>query len=251
MESSHRLAALMQRKRTIKPVYVHVWIPPALYGATPEWINAACMRALMSMQEGIADTMLSAREALFSAPSNRGQFPAFAGETVFAVEAWSAHELVSCLESANPAGPSHAVASDVGFPAHGSAWGDFQDLPVDRLSVLGLASGFEPGQFTRASLTLRLPPDIFPNPQDRLIQFLRGSYVACNLRKSGARYVLEIPPKSAKKKSVFGGEMADSAWGFEMVLSIGPKFSLAGFLAMFGDRAAHLAAQVVFSDLVW
>jgi len=248
---ARQLGAISQEKQRIKPVFIRAWVPPAFASVTTEWLNAACVRGILGDHLDMAGNLLSAREALFRAGANRDQFPASAGETVFALEAWDPAQLVSDLFPSVTCPQGRSVGEDGLPPSESSALDVDVNRPPDSVQVLGLAPGFEPGRFTRASLALRLPLEHFSAPGDRLVKFLRGSYVACNVRRVGARSVLEMPKKSAKKKSVFAGGFEEVDGCTVMRLTVGPKFDLGKFLASFGGRGQHRYAEVAFSELVW
>ena len=251
LADARRLAEMLQKKRRARPVFVRAWIPPTFCGAEPEWLNAACLRSILGRQACVCDNLLSAREALFSAPANRGQYPAFAGETVFVLEAWDPAQLVFDLFPSEPCALHEPTGAGEPFRARLPALGFDEGGASEEVRLLGFAAGFEPGRFSRATLTLGLPREHFPDPGDRLVRYLRTSYVACNVRKVGAKTALEIPKKAVKKKSVFGGEIEEDDRRTVVRLTVGPKFDLGGFLASFGERGSHRYAEVAFSDVMW
>ena len=83
------------------------------------------------------------------------------------------------------------------------------------------------------------------------MQFLRQSYVPCNVRRTGETYSLVLPKRALRKKAVFAGEYTELAGSTNLRLTVGPKFDLGAYLGSFGGRGHHRWAQVAFSDLVW
>ena len=248
-----RLGAMMREKSRLKPVYVRVRTPATVAGTAPEWLNAWVLRALLNSYPELVDSLLSARESLFTVGPGRERYPIFYGETVFALKAWDARALVeTVLRDAGPPGQvppdgsgASASVQDRGPSSEAAGSGD------DSTAVLGLAELFEPGTFTQAHLALKLPVEHFAGAGERLVHFLRQSYVPCNVRRVGEMVSLVLPKKSVKKRSVLAGGYEETAQWTYLRLTIGPKFDLGGYLRSFGEPGGYRRAQVAFSNLVW
>ena len=100
-------------------------------------------------------------------------------------------------------------------------------------------------------IDMTLPVDWFPDAGERLRDYLRDSYVACNLRREGQGYRLDLPPKARKKRVLFDGEFEEVEGQFFARLVVGPKFDLLGFLKSFPQPERYRNAEVVVSALEW
>ncbi|HHS98377.1 MAG TPA: radical SAM protein [Chloroflexi bacterium] len=218
--SPARLRELVRAKRRLRPVYVRLRLPSAVAGAVPEWVNAWVMRGVLQACPEQVDNLLSARESLFTVGDNRKRYPhGLYGETVFAFRAWDAEALLEALATA----------------------GDRLQEFFDYLSPV---EGFEPGRFSRATLGLILPADRFPDAAHRLRDFLRDSYVPCNLRREGERLYFDLPPKALRKRVLFAGWGRQEEGQCHLHLEIGPKFDLLSFLRSFEQPGADRLARM-------
>jgi hypothetical protein len=249
--SPESLAVLMQEKRALRPVYVRVWVPPSLSNATRQWLDAACLRAILRSHPSLVETLFGAQEALFSVGANSDRYPVYGGETVYALRTWDTAALRSELFPSGPPAREALAAAMSARTAGPERRGEEREEAPGRLAILGPAIGFEPGRFSQATLTLRLPTRHFPQPADRLVRFLRSVYVPCNVRRVGAGRVLDLPARALKKRHVLGGQIEDEGGSTLVRLVVGPKFDLEAFLKSFGGRARYRHAQVAVSDLVW
>jgi len=219
-----RLQAVMQAKRRLQPVYVRLRLPPLVSGVSPEWMDAWVLRGLLAAYPALTDGLLSARESLFTVGENRRRYPGLWGETVFAFRAWDPDVLLSAITGAAPRTPP-------GF------------------EFLSVVERFEPGRFRRMALSLTLPAAHFPDAGRRLLDFLRASYVPCNVRREGAGYRFDLPPRSLKKRVLFEGEYRQDDAHFVARLVVGPKFDLRAFLRSFGAPGLCHLASAAASDL--
>ena len=112
-----------------------------------------------------------------------------------------------------------------------------------------------PGEFARLHLDVHLPGEHFSNPRVRLEEYLRGAYVRYSVRREEERYRFDLPPKTFKKKILFGGffETRESKEGEEFFasLDVGVKFDLMAFLQTFGGKGLHHHARVQVSMIEW
>lgn len=214
------LRALVSRKRSLRPVYYRIRTDGALSGTLPEFLNAFVFRRLLAAVPDLVENLLTVRESLFTVSPNNRQFPTLGGETVFALRAWDPEELRRAL----------AGLSDLG----------------EGVAVIGPVEAFAPGVFAAARLEAVLPLP-FAEGRAALERYLRASYVPFSLRREGEGYRLEVPPKGAKKRVLFGGWLAPDPEGFRAELEFGPKFDLLEWLRVGGVavedtrlRVAHL-----------
>lgn len=209
-----RLSEVMNRKHRLQARYFIVRIEPWLSGVRPEFLNAFVFRGLLMLYPELVSNLLTVRESLFTVAPNAGRFPGWSGETVFAFRAWDMTSLEQMLTGG---------CSTEGF------------------ELIGPAEGFTPGAFSRLEVELRLCAGSFSEPRARLEQYLRSVYLAYTLRKEGNEYRFELPPKSLKKKVLFGGSFELNDEGFYARLEIGPKFDVKAFLRTFsmGEEPPH------------
>jgi hypothetical protein len=230
------LQALMQAKRHLSPIYVVLRLPTSLNGVGREWMNAWVLRGLLAAHPDLTENLLSAEESLFTVGENRRRYATLCGETVFALTAWDAGEVVDRLTRD---AREHA------------RWDEEDGSRASGPQVVSLAEGFEPGRFQRARLSLALPLGEFQQAGRQLVAFLRASYVPCNVRHDGAGYRLDLPAKALKKGVLFEGRYRETADRFLAELVLGRKFDLMGYLRSFDGPDRHRLAQVVISDLEW
>ena len=213
----------MRAKRRLDPLYIHVRLPAEVAGTSTEWLNSWMMRTILSRQPTLVDNLLSAQESLFTTRDNLRLYGPYYGETVFALRAWDADDVLQAL---------------------------LQDHRLGDL-ILGLAEGYEPGRFQSMHIDMTLPVDWFPDAGERLRDYLRDSYVACNLRRENHGYRLDLPPKARKKRVLFDGEFEEVEGQFLARLVVGPKFDLLGFLKSFPQPERYRNTEVVVSALEW
>lgn len=210
------LERLMTMRRRLQPLFVTLDLPDTVAGTTPEWTRAFVLRALLAALPEQTDNLLAAQEALFTRADFRERFTALYGVLPFALTAWDRDALRAALL------------------AHGETLAD----GVRLVDVLPAA----PEGFIRAELSLNLPPEVFPAAHEVLRDFLRASYVPCNVRRQGGWWMLDLPPAALKKKAVFAGQYAPETGALR--LTIGPKFDLVGYLRRFSAPGAWRRARV-------
>ncbi len=248
-----QLRSMMAAKRRIRPLYVRVRLPRVVAGTATEWTNAWLLRMLLRDNPLQTDNLLSAREALFAVGANRDRYPTFYGETVIALRAWDEEALTAGLlggttgaRLAAPARAEYAGSEGLSALAPEGACGRCGEV-----EILGSAEGFKPGEFKQVRVSLKLPEEHFAGAGRRLVEFLRASYVPCNVQRAGKAYALVLPKKALKKKSVISGEYEENSDLCTIELVIGPKFDLGAYLRSFGDPERCRQAQVAFRELVW
>ena len=211
-EDVQELSRITRAKQRLVPVYREVRLSreTALLGT--EWMESWLMRRFLALCPGQIDNVLSIRESLLAPSSALGAEVPWFGRTVAAVTAW------------DPRSFAQAVS---GVP----------DLfEAER-------PGFVPGSWTDMRISLWLPAADFPDPVDRLAEFLRNAHAPVTVRKrNGASFTLDVPEKSARRKAVLAGRGTRSDGGTTMELVLGAKFHLADFLSSFGGSGASRSA---------
>jgi hypothetical protein len=221
-----QLQEVIARKRRLRPAYFTLRLDPLLAGVRPAFLNALAFKEILTRYPELADNLLAVRESLFTVHPNDRRFPIMGGETVFALKAWDVEALEHAL--AEPGEPA-------GMGCH----------------IVGPAQGFTPGTFTRLHLDVHLPEALFPAPQARLEQYLRGAYLPYSLRREGSRYRFDLPRKALKKKILFGGFFEAQEDSFFASLDVGPKFDLMALLRAFGEQNLFRHARVRVSGIQW
>jgi hypothetical protein len=171
---------------------------------------------------------------------------------VFALRAWDREALLEIVlrDAGRPllaspdASPACAAASERTAIR-------LETVPGESTVVLGLADSFEAGTFKSADVVMKLPANWFPHAGERLVKFLRESYVPCNIQRADRKCTLVLPKKALKRRSVLMGEYEQDAQWTRLSLTVGPKFDLGEYLRSFGARGVHRRAQVAFSRVVW
>jgi radical SAM superfamily enzyme YgiQ (UPF0313 family) len=219
-----RLRRQMRTKWRLDPLYVRLRLPSLVQGVEPEWVNAWAMQQLLAAHPGQEENLIAVREALFTEQENERRYGVLPGESVFALIAWDTAALARAL-----AEPDAQAGADVAF--------------------VSLEEDFEPGEFERLTLSLRLPAAFFPQAGNRLRDYLRENYVPCNLRREGEGYCFDLPERALKKRVLFEGCFEERAGNFEMRLEVGPKFVLLDFLQSFEEPDHYRRAEIAVLSL--
>ena len=215
-EYLRELNKVIVEKRHIKPIYMRVRLPPSLAHTRPEFRDAVVFRELLTMFPAWTDHLLAVRESLFSIRPNADAFPAMYGETIFALKAWKAADIVEAIQQGG-------------------------QVTQGLIEVVGVEEDFIPGTYGRLTLDIRLPPGHFAQPRQRLEAYLRGEYLPYGLRRDGGGYRFDIPPKGQKKKLLFDGVFEVDEQTFRARLIVGPRFNLLAWLESFGRGYSRYA----------
>lgn len=257
------LQETVRAKRRLEPVYVQLYVPEQVAGASPEWLNAYFFRRLLAILPEQAENLLAVRESRFNVGGNAGRFPCWYGWSTFALTAWEPEALMATLEAYRQ-GDFVTFAAVECFAAN----------PSSRVACLGLQTScvfpelfFEEeldpfyvqvpydvayGGPVRGEtleelrLRFRLPLAHFPDAAQQLRAFLQKNYVPTNLRRWDAGGRFDIPEKSQKKKSLLRGDYREVDGNWDFLLEVGPKFDLRGYLRSFAgpDRAREVRVLV-------
>lgn len=215
------LPQLLRTKWRLKPLYVHLRVPPALSWTEPEWRNAWALRTILAAAPDLEDNLLAVRESLFSTRELRGRWGMPGGETIFALKAWEPTSLAARLR---------ALA-----------------LP----GLLGVAERFMPGVFETARLHLTLPVEIFPQADVQLRDYLRAMHLPVNLRRTSEGVHFDLAPKALKKRIVLEAAGVSTEKAYTLTLHVSSRFDLLDFLRSFADPYAYRRAEVIVSELRW
>jgi radical SAM superfamily enzyme YgiQ (UPF0313 family) len=214
-----KFTALMDAKAKLRPFYGRFGLAPELAGATPEWLNAFVLRELLAAQPDQAENLLSVREILFTAGDNAARWPVFSGETIFALKAWDAEQLLAAL---------------AGYSSEKVRWlgQEFPSLGKDSTPV-----------FQALEIELQLPTEFFPDAENVFQRWLKERRIAFSLRRTEHGLSLQLDPK--KKTFLTKAELERHEGETRLNLTAGPAFDLAGFIAAFGDPNLARRADVV------
>ena len=211
--------ALMKAKAKLRPVYGRFWLAPELAGATPEWLNAFVLRELLTVLPGQAENLLGVREILFTPSDNAARWPIFSGETIFTLKSWDTAKLLAVL---------------AGFSSEKIRWLGlvFPNLGKDSVPV-----------FQTLEVELRLSTKFFPAAEYVFQHWLKARRVAFSLRRTDHGLNLQLDPK--KKTFLTKAELERHDAETRFLLTAGPAFDLADFIAAFGDPNLARQAEAV------
>ncbi len=271
-----KFAALMEAKAKLKPVLVRCWLAPELAGATPEWLNAFVLRALLAALPDQAENLLSARENLFTVGDHAARWPLFSGETVFAFKAWEPDRLLAALEKSSTGGgdlwsPSaaidrrysnnHLVGGSSSSRERQPASQSTRELELPPTKAATQTTGMlrwlgpvfpslgKDGApvFQALEIEVRLPQEFFPDAGNVFQRWLKARRIAFGLRRTPAG--LKLEPDAKKKAFLLAAEIAEHPDAALLRLTVGPAFDLADFLASFGEPGLARRAGVVVQRL--
>ncbi len=221
------LAALVRAKRRMLPRYVGARLPESLSGATPEFLEAWLMRAVLSRCPELIGRLFRVGEALWSSPENRDRF--VTGMTGYCVLALHGLDEAVGDEPPRLSGESFAKA----VAALGAALGS----PVHEIDALP-----EP-----AGMVVRIVLPGAPDQQDllkRVRAYLTDLRLNAVERRTDGGRLFEIAPKDQKKRilksvAVVSGQV-DGASASPVVLDGGPRLDVSKFFRNPADRALTL-----------
>jgi len=212
-EAPAAMTELMRRKARLKPVYLVLEVPREAAGGSPEWLEAWMLRRLLEGHPALAENLLSVRETLFAGLGPRERFPPWYGRSVFALTAWEP-EALAALPTA---------------------------LPADPQAELPSAS---PPQVAEMRLRLELPERFFPRAAERLAQYLAAEHAPATIRRAGEDLLLQPGPRALKRKVLLAGAVRAAGDTTIAKLTVGPRFRLRRYLAIFPEPEAWRRALV-------
>ncbi len=219
-EDVRTMANVIQQKRRLKNTFIKVKLPRSAAWKSPEWMSAYLMRQLLAWLPDEVENILSLRESLFYYGELEARLGGVTGWTVFALKAWDNAQFLKALSP-------------------------FSEQTENGLQILG--DDFTEGTFSRASLHVELPTQLFPKSANVLAKFLQEQYCPCNLRKTETGTLLEISDKGLKKKQIFSATIETNGSMTVLNLEIGKHFDLLSFLKQFphGDWRLGGFAEII------
>lgn len=201
----HSIREAVAAKHRLKPRLAVFDLAPQLTGATPEWKGAAILRAILAAAPDLAGGVMSAEDVLWGHRELADRFPDIHGHTVFAVrardDAWAKLE---------------AVLSSL-------------DSPREGLRFIRWADGFPAGGFTKCELEVGFEPAAQDLPA-RVQQALKELPLAFELRTGdGGAREYRIAAKDQRRKTVLSARLVPPGERWQLLLTIGPKFSWSAF----------------------
>jgi radical SAM superfamily enzyme YgiQ (UPF0313 family) len=207
------MGELMEKKRRLRPVYVTARLPREAAGMGAPWVDAWLLRTFLAGHPAEADNILSVNGTLAAGTAmNADDLPWF-GQTVAAVIAWDAVRLARSL--GNTAAPLGAIVQD-----------------------------FDPEAVKTISVRVELPAQFFPDPAQRLTDFLRDAHAPVTLSRSEDTATFTAAEKSLKKKMLLAGTCRTSDSGAVFDLRIGSRPFLREWLESFGESRTARRALV-------
>ena len=204
---------LLRRKARLRPLYAALAVPREAAGASPEWLDAWCLRYLLAAHPELTDNLLDARQCLLGGQGARDRFPPWFGRALFALTAWDPEAVRAALGGA---ARDPAAAAE---PPAAASW-------------------------QRLELTLHLPARFFPRAGDRLLDYLVAEHAPATARREDAGLRLEPGARALKKKVLLAGRTRATAAGELLELAIGPRFSLRRYLERFPEPEVWRQALV-------
>ena len=202
------LARLDASKRQLAPLYRSVNLPDAYSGHQAAFVNAELMRHLLRHHPALMDNLLSVKEALFTAGDNEERFPVPSGRTVVAFRAWDRQALNRTLAAATP-----LIGGEV-------------------------ASGFQPGAFSKASCLLHtalLPRDVAQSAS----AWLNSLHLPHTLCRAGEGWQLDPAPAALKKKVIYTFTLQPIEGGTCVALDCSSKLPLREWLVRLPRHATQ------------
>ena len=203
------VARIEADKRRLPRIYLRATLPDDFAGHSPAWVSARLMQTILARHPELSDTLLDAKESLFSAGENEERLVIPSGETVLALRAWDAAAVTA------------AVAGTRAL---------FGAVPLQH--------AFTPGTFARATWQLFIsaaPREAAQMASD----WLSGLRLPHTLRREGDAWRLELAPAAAKKKCVFELLVTPAPDGTCMTLTFSPKASLHDLLSRLPRLPGH------------
>jgi hypothetical protein len=206
------LGELTERKHRLRPIYVTARLPRETAGMGTPWVDAWLLRTFLSSHPSETDNVLSVTGIRAAGAAMSADDLPWFGRAVAAVIAWDTARLARSLHDAGPLGP---VLPD-----------------------------FDPDGETTTRVRLELPGRFFPDPAQRLADFLRDAHAPVTLSRSGETATFTAPAKSLKKRMLLAGTCTSSEAGSVLDLTIGSRPFLRQWLESFGDPETARRALV-------
>ncbi len=218
ISTARALAELLRAKRRLKPLFVTALLPRGTAGMGAPWIDAWLLRKFLAAHPEEADNVLSVTGTLGAGAAMSADDIPWFGRTVAAVIAWDSARFTRCLGDAG--GPLGAVVQD-----------------------------FDPRAVAKVSLRVELPRAAFPDPAQRLADFLRDAHAPVTLSRTGDATRFTISDKSLKKKMLLAGTCRSTEADAAFDLQVGPRPFVRDWLESFGEPETARLAVVEIVEL--
>jgi len=109
---------------------------------------------------------------------------------------------------------------------------------------VGILDGFQPEAVKSTRVRVELPGAYFPDPAQRLADFLRDAHAPVTLSRAGKTAKLSASPRSLKKKLLLSGTCRVRGAVSVLELEIGQRPFLREWLESFGDSRSARRALV-------
>jgi hypothetical protein len=204
------LDELMEKKHKLKPIYVTAVLPRETAGMGTPWIDAWLLRHYLTAHPAEADNVLSVTVPFAAGTAMNADDLSWFGQTVAAVIAWDPGRFARNL---------------------GGPFG-------------GILDGFEPRAVKSTMVRVELPGAYFPDPAQRLADFLRDAHAPVTLSRSGDTATFTAAEKSLKKRILLAGTCRTTSGGAELHLVVGSRPFLQEWLESFEDSRSARRALV-------
>jgi hypothetical protein len=205
--------ALVRSKQRLPALYCRVRLGACFARSSAVWTSARLLQLLLARLPDEADNLLSAEEALFTAPDNRDRFPIPAGETVMALKAWDTQRLAAKIARALAVPGVCAEADDA----------------VSGLALLEVLPAFTPGRFGTATWQMTSAAESSV-AEAAMAGWMKSSHLPYTLRRVGGGAAFDLAPAALRKGSVRAASCRREAGGCRVEVTFTPKVDLFALL---------------------
>ncbi len=214
-ETVDAVARLEADKRRLVPLYVRATLPDDFCGHSPQWVAARLLQGILARHPELAENLLAAEEALFSAGENEERQIIPSGETVLALKAWNAQTLAAAVTTDSGDGPRLDAALLHADPHPPS---------------VALPRAFAPGAFLRATWQLRTAAAP-REAANHASAWLKELHLPHTLRRNQESWLIELAPAAAKKRCVFELCVSPAGEGASVTVAFSPKAQITDLLS--------------------
>ena len=238
-EAAAEVDALTRDKQRLQPLFCRVRLGNAFAQTSAVWTSARLLQLLLAILPEEVDNLLSAEEALFTAPGNRDRFPVPAGETVVALKAWDVRRLEAKIRD---------LVTGVAAPVSGAEFRRLTQPPLHVAALLGGAAepdlaileilpSFTPGRFVSA--TWRVTSDAKASTAEAAVElvdgmslsaWLKAAHLPFTLRRVETGACFELAPAARRKGFVLAASCRSDGGRSQTEVTITSKADLVELL---------------------
>ena len=227
--SAAEVDVLLRSKHRLPPLYCRVRLGAPFSQSSAVWTSARLLQLLLVLLSEEADNLLSAEEALFTAPDNRDRVPIPAGETVIALKAWDTRRLAAKLLG---------LATGVAAPVPGAAVRRLTQPPLHSrdFEMLEVLTAFIPGRFVSATWQVSCAAKV-SLLEAALAGWVKSSHLPFTLRRVGEGASFDFAPAALRKGIVLAASCRVQGGGSLAEVTFTPKADLFALLRLLPPAA--------------